>query len=41
MDLIIQKATELGVYEITPLNMVHSIVKLDDKKQDKKNIWVY
>lgn len=36
MDLIFQKATELGVYEITPLNMTHSIIKLDNKKESKK-----
>jgi 16S rRNA (uracil1498-N3)-methyltransferase len=36
MDLILQKATELGVYEIIPVIMKRSIVKLDDSKEDKK-----
>ena len=37
MDLILQKLTELGVSEIIPLKLSRSIVKLDDKKSDKKN----
>ncbi len=32
MDLIVQKMTELGVYEIIPVAMQRCIVKLDDKK---------
>ena len=36
MDLILQKSTELGVDEIIPVIMKHSIVKLDDGKQEKK-----
>lgn len=37
MELIIQKAVELGVSEITPINMSRCIVKLDGKEQKKKN----
>ena len=36
MELIIQKAVELGVYEVVPVSMARSIVKLDDKKQKNK-----
>lgn len=36
MDLILQKLTELGVNRIIPVMMERSIVKLDDKKKDKK-----
>lgn len=36
MDLILQKSTELGVDEIIPVIMKHSIIKLDDGKQEKK-----
>ena len=36
MELIIQKAVELGVYEVIPVSMARSIVKLDDKKQKSK-----
>lgn len=36
MELIIQKCVELGVYEIIPVNMKRCIMKLDDKKTDKK-----
>ena len=32
MELIIQKAVELGVYEIIPVAMKNCVVKLDDKK---------
>lgn len=38
MDLILQKLTELGVNEIIPVNMERSIVKLDNKRLDKKMI---
>lgn len=36
MDLILQKLTELGVSRIIPVKMERSIVKLDDKKFEKK-----
>ena len=36
MELIIQKAVELGAYEIIPVSTSRSIVKLDDKKAGKK-----
>lgn len=36
MDLIFQKATELGVSEIILTDFERSIVKLDDKKKDSK-----
>ena len=36
MELIIQKCTELGVKEITPVQMERCIVKLDDKTANKK-----
>lgn len=36
MELIIQKAVELGVYEIVPVATKRSVVKLDDKKATKK-----
>lgn len=36
MELIIQKAVELGVYEIIPVAMKNCIVKLDDKKSASK-----
>lgn len=36
MELIIQKCTELGVYEIIPTQMNRCIVKLDDKKKSSK-----
>ncbi len=36
MEWIIQKAVELGVYEVVPVSMARSIVKLDDKKQKSK-----
>lgn len=35
-ELIIQKAVELGVYEIIPVQMARSIVKYDDKKAASK-----
>ncbi len=35
-ELIIQKAVELGAAEIIPVMMERTVVKLDDKKQDKK-----
>ena len=36
MELIIQKAVELGVYEIIPVVTKRAVVKLDDKKAGKK-----
>ena len=36
MDLILQKLTELGVTKIIPVSMERSIVKLDNKKEEKK-----
>jgi len=36
MDLILQKSTELGVDEIIPVIMKHSIIKIENEKQDKK-----
>lgn len=40
MELIVQKAVELGVYEVIPVAMKRCVVKLDDKKQKSKiNRW--
>lgn len=36
MELIIQKAVELGVYDITPIQMERCIVKINDKDKIKK-----
>lgn len=36
MELIVQKAVELGVYEIIPVVTKRAVVKLDDKKAGKK-----
>ncbi len=36
MEYIIQKCVELGVFAITPTEMKHCIVKLDDKKAKSK-----
>lgn len=36
LELIIQKAVELGVADITPVAMKRSIVKIDDKKKKSK-----
>ena len=36
MELIIQKATELGVSTIVPVAMKNCVVKLDEKKADSK-----
>lgn len=38
MDLIIQKTVELGVYEIIPVAMKRSIVKIEDKKKEAKKL---
>lgn len=40
MELIIQKAVELGVYEVIPVATRRSVVKLDEKKaQNKLRRW--
>lgn len=36
LETIIQKCVELGVYSIIPVMMERTIVKLDDKKKEKK-----
>jgi 16S rRNA (uracil1498-N3)-methyltransferase len=36
MELVIQKAIELGVYDITPVEMKRCVVKLTDKDKTKK-----
>ncbi|MGN0142923.1 MAG: 16S rRNA (uracil(1498)-N(3))-methyltransferase [Roseburia sp.] len=36
MELIIQKAVELGVYEVIPVAMKNCVVKLDEKKASAK-----
>ena len=40
MELVIQKAVELGVYEVIPVSMKNCVVKLDEKKaQGKRKRW--
>lgn len=36
MELIIQKSVELGVYDITPIEMKRCVVKLNEKDKPKK-----
>ena len=36
MELIVQKCIELGVYEIVPVFMKRTIVKLDEKKAESR-----
>lgn len=36
MEYIIQKSVELGVYDITPVDMKRCVVKLDEKNANKK-----
>jgi 16S rRNA (uracil1498-N3)-methyltransferase len=36
LELILQKATELGAHQFVPFNAARSIVKWDEKKGDKK-----
>ena len=36
LELIIQKAVELGVHEIIPVEMSRSVVKIEDKKRKSK-----
>lgn len=38
MELIIQKAVELGVYEIIPVMTKRTVVKLEDKKKELKKL---
>ncbi|TAH74761.1 MAG: 16S rRNA (uracil(1498)-N(3))-methyltransferase [Anaerolineaceae bacterium] len=38
MELIIQKAVELGVYEIVPVVMARSVVKYADEKKEAKKL---
>ncbi len=38
MEFVIQKAVELGVHEIIPVAMRRCVVKLDDRKAEKKAI---
>ena len=38
MELIVQKAVELGAYEIIPVIMKRTIVKLEDKKKELKKL---
>ncbi|HEX3022255.1 MAG TPA: 16S rRNA (uracil(1498)-N(3))-methyltransferase [Lachnospiraceae bacterium] len=38
MELIIQKAVELGVYQIIPVMMKRTVVKLDDRKKEQKKL---
>ncbi len=38
MELIVQKAVELGVCEIIPVMMKRTIVKLEDKKKEAKKV---
>ncbi len=38
MELIIQKAVELGVYEIIPVMTQRTVVKLEDKKKEAKKL---
>lgn len=36
MEMIVQKAVELGVFEVVPVSMKRCVVKLDEKKQKSK-----
>lgn len=36
MDTIIQKAVELGVYKVIPVQTARSVARLDEKKESKK-----
>jgi 16S rRNA (uracil1498-N3)-methyltransferase len=38
MELIVQKAVELGVYEIIPVMSSRTIVKIEDKRKERKKI---
>ncbi len=39
MDLVIQKATELGVSKITPIVTKNTVVKMDEKEESKLLRW--
>ncbi len=36
METVIEKAVELGVFEIIPVEMKYCVVKLDDKRKEKR-----
>ena len=36
MDIVIQKAVELGVYKVIPVQTARSVARLDEKKEEKK-----
>ena len=36
MDLLIQKSTELGIHQISPIHCERSVSKIDNSRQDKK-----
>ena len=38
MEYIIQKSVELGVYDVTPVEMKRCVVKLDEKDKNKKQV---
>lgn len=38
MELIVQKAVELGVYEIIPVSMKRCVAKIEDAKKEKKKL---
>jgi 16S rRNA (uracil1498-N3)-methyltransferase len=38
MELVIQKAVELGVFSVIPVMTARSIVKLEDKKREEKKL---
>lgn len=38
MELIVQKAVELGAYEIIPVNMKRTIVKIDNEKKEQAKL---
>lgn len=38
MELIIQKAVELGVYEVVPVAMKRCVAKIEDGKKEKKKL---
>ena len=38
LELVIQKAVELGVYEVIPMRTSRCVVKLDDAKAEKKQV---
>lgn len=38
MELIIQKAVELGVYQVIPVSMKRCVAKIEDKKKEKKKL---